>query len=300
MPMTVVDQKSGNSDGTWINQRPVYRCLELRQIRFAEGSFQLEATERFHFDELLPGWMIPNKGMTAAVLDGEELLLPLPCRKAEPEKDEDRYATDSSIGVARWVYRQNRWRIKTMSPVATDFSGYEPSMIRSSSGELLLTARKTAPKGDWDKFGIPCWASADGGESWQERFFEQQYRANSPLVLGTNAAGDPFVIANPLMGGINQRSLGYSRELLVLWPVRPDGSGLETARFLRCGQVDFGPAPTPNGWKLDHPCSAVIEDEAGRLRTLITYRVQASDENKSKDIGPTPSSGVHIEELHIT
>lgn len=300
MPLEVQDVKDGERarEGTWVAKSAVYRCLEWRQVRFDRGRFVLGATARCQFDDLFPGWRISNKAMSAPVPSGASLLWPLACLPLQ-HASEDRFDTESTVAVSRWIFEQGAWRIESMLPVDESFRGYEPSLVRDvPSGHLLLTARQKAGPEQWEKFAIPLWESCDEGASWEQKFVAERYRANSPLVLGTMLSGNPFVVGNPLVGGVNLRSLGYSRELLALWALSPERDRLESSLLLRCGQLDFGTPPTAHGWKLDHPATSVVEDGSGKFRTLLTYRVQASDENRLKEVSPAPCSGVYIEEVH--
>jgi hypothetical protein len=300
MPMAVADgASSAANEGTWVHDGPVYRCLELRQLRFDDGRFSAGAVKRYHFDELFPGWMICNKAMTPAVASGESLLWPLACRKSSAEQAEDRFSMQSSVGVARWTFREDAWAIEAITGVETTFEGYEPSMVRGPDNRLLLTARRKGKGNVPDKFGIPCWQSLDEGGTWSEAFRVQNHRADSPLVIGSATSGGHFVVANLFAGGMNLRSPGYSRELLALWELAPGLDGLGPATILRCGHLDFGRAPTAHGWKLDHPSTSIITDGEGNPRTLLTYRVQSSDENRVKEIGASDCSGVHLEEIDL-
>ncbi len=300
MPMAVADGASSSaSEGTWVHDGPVYRCMELRQLRFDGETFAAGAVERFHFDELFPGWTICNKAMTPAVASGESLLWPLACRKTGVEESADRFSMQSSIGVARWTFRENAWAIAAIFEVEPEFEGYEPSMVRGNGNVLLLTARRKGKGPVPDKFGIPCWKSCDEAKTWNEAFRVQNHRADSPLVIGTSASDAGFVVGNLYAGGMNLRSPGYSRELLALWRLETGVDGLGPAKILRCGHVDFGEAPTAHGWKLDHPSTCIVTDTTGTRRNLLTYRVQASDENRLKEIGASAFSGVHIEELYL-
>lgn len=297
VPLEVLEEQGDRSaNGTWAHQGTVYRCLEVRQIRFDSASFCISDVRRYHFDELLPGWLIQNVARNAAVVDGEALLWPLACA-ANSGQALDRFDTKGSIGVTRWGFRDGCWGIQSIEPVDSGFRGYEPSLIRTGQGGFSLTARIDGPPDSWDKFSIPVWTSGGGGSNWKQAFRAERHRANSPLLIGSTATGQEFIVGNLMVGGMNQRSLGYSRELLALWMLRPDGSGLESSKLLRCGQLDFGEAPTQHGWKLDHPSSTVIEDSEGQRVCLLTYRVQASDENRLKEVGPTRHSGVYVEQI---
>lgn len=296
MPLEVLEKRDKAENGTWVRDDVVYRCLEIRQIRYASGTFAAANAERYHFDELYPGWLVQNMGMNAAVTDGESLLWPV-AGIPNPNGTRDRFDTQGSIGISRWEFNGSHWRIQSIAQVDEQFCGYEPSLIRSKDGALLMTARIKGPPESWDKFCIPIWNSSDGGAHWQNQFSAERHRSNSPLVIGATPSGKAFVVGNLMVGGMNQRALGYCRELLALWILREDGSGLHAPRILRCGQIDYGLAPTENGWKLDHPTSAVVEDLDGSKVTLLTYRVQASDENRLREIGPTPYSGVHVEQI---
>lgn len=298
VPLEVFQDKNLSQNGTWVREGTVYRRLEVRQMRLEAGAFHFSEAVPRHFDELFPGWLVQNVARNAAVPDGGELVWPV-AGVPNPESKLGRFETQGSIGVSRWAFHGGAWTIRSIATPGGNFQGYEPSLIRGDGGAFSMTARINAPPESWDKFGIPVWNSTDSGASWHEGFHAGRHRANSPLCIGNTASGRPFIAANLMVGGMNQRSLGYSRELLALWMVRPDGSGLESPAILRCGQLDCGPAPTQHGWKLDHPSSAVVEDSDGTPVCLLTYRVQASDENILKEVAPTPYSGTFVEKLLI-
>lgn len=298
VPLEVFEDRDRSANGTWVNCGKVYRCLEVQQIRFGLDTFTVSVARRYHFDELFPGWLVQNVARNAAVIDGTDLAWPV-AGIANPDGSLDRFETRGSVAFSRWAFRGGSWGISSMDAVDADFRGYEPSLIRDAHGRLAMTARIDGSPDSWDKFSIPVWHSTDGGQRWEKAFAAERHRANAPLVIGSTSSGRGFIAGNLMVGGMNQRSLGYSRELLALWMIRPDDSGLESSKLLRCGQMDFGEAPTLHGWKLDHPSSAVVEDADGRRVAVLSYRVQASDENRLKEVGPTLFSGVHVEQILV-
>ena len=137
-------------------------------------------------------WRLALPGMTMAIPDGDDLLLPV------SGSGKGRFC-----GVARWARRSGAWRPVSFMPVPETESLKiltEPSLARDLDGALLLTARK-GDRTQKDAFALRVWRSQDAGESWERVVDVPATRDAGPLSIGTAADGTPFVAGKPGSGG---------------------------------------------------------------------------------------------------
>ncbi|MBN2294841.1 MAG: exo-alpha-sialidase [Pirellulales bacterium] len=250
--------------------------IEVQQFHFDGRQFKVDQPKRRKHWPVDSNWRINAPGLSAAINDGNDLLLAVTC--ARPGVGE-------ISGVARFRHGADGWQPASFSPV-TDRgeTWYEPSLIRDTDGSLLFTARNSHVAGKGD---IPLWRSRDNGRAWERLFLLRGVRTGTPLVLNQAADGSPYLATNTV--------LGTDRNILQIVPLKPDRSGLERAITARNCNVEFGRAPNGKAWKVDHGIGGIFRLADGQLHGILTYRVLDECEN----IGEAASlySGLYVEEV---
>jgi len=215
-------------------------------------------------------WTIMDPGLTTAIPDGEALLVPVRAVRAGLW----------ACGVARWVRRYGLWRPVSFLPV-TEAGGpwTEPSLIRDTDGSLLFSARGYGEASTT----IRVWRSADAGATWQQIIDAPQTRNEAPIVLNQAADGTPYMAGN---------LLGHGREVLCIWPLNADRSGLQEHIIIRDAPAEFGASPA--GWHVDHPNAVTLRLADGQWHNVLAYRVMYVAGEGAKSISQT---GCYVEEV---
>lgn len=250
--------------------------IEVQQFRYDGAQFHVSQSKRLKRWTVGDGWEIVAPGLSSAIADGNDLLLAVTCAKP---------GVRSVSGVARFQCGSDGWQPDWFVPV-TDPAAvwFEPSLIRDVDGSLLLSARNNHVNAKGD---IPLWRSSDGGRTWGKLFFLRGARTGTPLVLNRTADGTPYLATNT--------SLGTDRDVLEIVPLKADRSGLERPISVRNGSAEFGPAPSGQGWKVDHGTGGVVRLADGRWHDVLTYRVLDQGENQGRSA--TPHTGLYVEEV---
>lgn len=262
----------------------VHAYFELSQLSFDGRQFQADAPERVAFDELLPGVKLTNLGLGGAIVDGDDLLLPM--------------VAGCVSGVVRWRRGARGWRPISFTPAAMGFSSSEPSLIRDVDGVLLFTVR---PDGEHSA-GVLVWRSRDGGASWEIIVQAPNLRQRSPVGLLQAADGTPYIACNQSLAGfINYQghiAQGQFREILCLWPLNDDRTRLLSPFFACVPRYEYGPPRYGNEWYVDHPVGATLRLADGQWHHLLCYRLMAIAEGLGQGLfPPTPHSGLHVSEV---
>ncbi len=286
--------------GKWAEGENVYRAWELLQYRYDGKNFTVVDSKRFAATELLPGHTVVGRGLSFAIPDGNDLLLPM--QAAPGMADESRMTGFAEIGsgIMRWQYVDETWTPVEYRDVTGEITAFEPSMVRDSDGSLFLTARQTGRQ-NLEKFDVFLWQSKDNGKTWKLNFHVPKVRSESPVCLNTTPDGRLFISGNLLTGSLNLDSArgnyGYTRDILAFWEIAEDRQGLKSPAIIRCASLEFGPPPTPRGWRIDHPISENIMLSDGKKHCLMSCRVMSIAETKSTQ-APTPVTGCYIEEIN--
>ena len=237
--------------------------------------------------ELLPG-RSPSGSLRTAIPDGEDLI------------------AGSNGGLVRWRAGKEGWCPASFTDITGGIPGSEDSLIRDVGGSLLYSFRPSRSDSvDTSTFqAILVWRSEDNGESWEKIIDIKNLRNGGPLTLNSAADGTPYVAANLTFqafirkdGAIDDcvRSSGY-REVIMLWPLKEDRSGVLSPFVVRWPRYEFGPPPGGGSWAADHPTGEVVRLADGQWHSVLCYRVLEWGEN-GLCYPPTPWSGAYAEEV---
>ncbi len=301
---------------TMFERNEFYSFWELHQFAYDGREFRVVKSEPVQFHDLLPGWVISFGGMTSAIPDGDDMLLPI---------SGGQEGMASGAGVLRWSFKSGMWR-----PVSFDLvtgadgaahtpelieSGHgniregaiEASLIRDIDGEFLLGARGRRTTGH----PVRVWKSSEHGQRWKLVLFAGGI-SSSPVTLNQAADGTPYIAANryqyesrvhgvssiPYFVGADGRPRpdGGTRETLMLWPLNDARDSLEIPLYGRDCLAEFGPPPHDSVWSVDHATSYTVQLGDGKWHNLLGYRVLEHAEN-TFFVAPTPFTGSYLEEV---
>jgi hypothetical protein len=257
-------------------------------------------------------WSIVTHGMTNAVPDGDDLLLPVMALKTD--------APAVAVGITRWQSRNGSWAPAAFDPVAeADFPEpgpnlaekcpwFEPSLVRDAAGNFLFCARGQDGSQTPDHLAlgnlVRIWHSADHGKTWTILLTAPDLRTESPVTVNCAADGTPYVVSNPFIPGFTATpKTGRGRDTLCLWPVNPARTGLENPLLVRDALAEFGPPPPssdpdrPETWMLDHPTAATVQLADGQWHNLLAYRVKHSPLYANLATPPVRQAGCYVEEV---
>lgn len=275
--------------------------IEVCQLEFDGRQMHLTQPSRAPAgNEWLRGFKLGFVGLTPAVPDGDDLLMPMHgCRIAQ-----DRH----QIGLARWSRIEGRWRPVAWHQVASlDDEHGEMSLVRDVDGSLLYSARANTAL---TCHNMHVWRSTDGGRTWRDQVKVQWIRSAAPVTINQAADGTPYMLANlyetPLVGTRDRLKVpmtpagwqvvgGYRRDKLYAWPLSDDRLHLEPPVLVRDCDVDFGPPPGGSTWSADHPMALTLRLADGCWRNVLVYRVLERGEN-GMHCPPTGHTGCYVEE----
>ena len=250
-----------------------YAYTELHQLAYDGTNFQVVSTEHVEHTELLPGWNITNGAITNAIPDGDCFLVGITGGKIDD---------DAGSGVMRWQRKGSSWHPVSLVIVTDGDGSVEPSLIRDVDGTLLFSARGGAEPSD-----IRVWRSEDGGETWNKAIQVRGVVSDLPISINQAADGTPYIAAN---------IKGWARDLLSIWPVNEERTGLETPIIVRFGLLEFGPPPQGERWEIDHPSAMTVQLADGEWHNVLGYRLMQRAE-KEYGAAPTLHSGAYLEEV---
>lgn len=312
-----------------------YEYLELKQYTYDGKTFGVVNEEKIQFSDLLAGWTFTDPGISSAIPDGDDLLLPIAfaetgafSRGFDGEECSrlglafDRHEVGS--GVMRWRRDSGAWRPVSFVPVTGEDNSFEPTLIRDVDGSLLLTARGGRESTYND---IQIWRSKDGGRSWNKIIHVRGVISSAPISINRAADGTPYIAANlyevlmyptdPYMklppdpvlvhlGYMHKvdiagrdtavRGGGWLREKICLWPLNADRTGLELPIIARDCHREFGPPPGGSTWNADHPSAATVRLGDGAWHDILGYRVVERGEI-TYGMDPAPQTGAYLEEV---
>jgi hypothetical protein len=273
--------------------------FELHQFAYDGKEFRVLSSETVAHDQHLPGYYLGSGGMTGAIPDGDDLIIPFTGSRKKGEW---------STGLLRWRRQTGQWRPESFVPALTGRDGrssYEPSLVRDTDGAWLLAVRGG---GEYQR-SIRVWRSADGIR-WKRLLFLRGVLPLSPVALHRATDGTLFIAANliadlpvamakrfPLpTDAAGQPLQGRIRETLCLWPLDVRNARLKPPRVIRDGRADFGPPPGGITWTIDHPIAANLQLADGRWHTVLGYRVVDRAETV-RGFAPPPETGAYLEEV---
>ncbi|MGC9316692.1 MAG: hypothetical protein ACP5KN_01495 [Armatimonadota bacterium] len=219
-------------------------------------------------------WTIVAPGITNAIPDGDDLLQPVLAYGDTVQRS----------GVLRWRRSDGLWRPWAFSPVSPGAESWtEPSLVRDADGALLFSARGY---GDERSNEIRVWRRADAESQWRLIIDVQDARHQAPVSIGRAADGTPFLGAN---------LLGSGREVLQLWPLNAERTGLDEPITARDARTQFGSPGENSRWMVDHPSAAVVRLADGQWHGILAYRILHSAEHQAAQ--PVAQTGCYVEEV---
>ncbi len=257
-------------------------------------------------------WFIYSHGMTNAVPDGDDLLLPVAAANID--------SALTAVGVARWRSLNGVWMPVAFDLVAEGGSPepgpnlverslwWEPSLVRDAAGNLLFCARGQDEGYTPDKIAmgnlVRVWQSGDQGKTWRVLLTAPNIRNLAPVTVNCAADGTLYIVSNPFIPNFTPTpKTGRGRNTLCLWPLNPVRTGLETPLLIRDAVAEFGPPPAscdlerPETWMLDHPTAATVQLADDRWHNLLAYRVKHSPLWAAAATQPAPQTGCYLEEI---
>jgi len=250
----------------------------------------------------LPGYEFAGGGLTNAIPDGDDLLMPM---------ESGARWHGSRSGLLRWQRSGGRWRPVEFQPITESDDSIEASVIRDLDGEFLFCARTQNP-GLRDVHPIRVWKSRNQGRDWQLVLFAGGI-SSAPVTINQAADGAAYIAANryTYAAHMNQgvpsieyfrgpdgkiRSDKGTRETLALWPLNEARNGLKPPLLIRDGLVELGPPPNGTWWGIDHPSAMTVHLGDGRWHNVIGYRLYEKAE-MTDFVAPTEHTGAYLEEV---
>ena len=250
---------------------------EVHQFIYDGRRFRVLRTETKTLEVPEGEWSIAHAGITNAIPDGDDMLLAVAGQWTFG--DQPKWV----CGVARWRRRYGIWRpISLVTVTDTRHPWVEPSLIRDTDGALLFSARGYHDAGNL----VRVWRSADGGATWEPIIEVPNAREEAPVSLNRAADGTPYIAANVM---------GHGRQILSIWPLDAERSGLENPIVARDAPNEFGPPPGGSAWVVDHPSAATLRLADEEWHNVLGYRILWGAESGGAE--PTPQTGCYIEEV---
>ena len=261
-----------DGEGLFTWKATFIRYVEELKFSFDGRCFKVVERKRTGPEPLprtaVDGWAIVAPGLTNAIPDGDDLLLPLLGRKGARQM----------CGVCRWRFQGGRWAAESFVPVGF---GSEPSLVRAADGSLLFSSRL----GGKDGSTVVAWRSFGWAQPWHDVLRKANVRTSSPVSINRTADGIPFVAANPR---------GTHRATLCFWTL--DGRDLSERRLIRDCHQEFGPPPDGTFWAADHVSSATVRLADGKWHALLAYRLLAFP-TRGRAEPVVAQTGCYVEEV---
>ena len=257
------------------------------------------------------GWSILVTGISSAIPDGDDLLLPALGARLDRK--------GVGVGVVRWARTQETWQPVAYDPVVTTEDSVplgpnpmercpwmEPTLARDRDGSLLFSARgadafsKPGVKNPELGYTLRLWRSARPRD-WKQVLDAPKARLNSPVSINVAADGTAYLVSNPYHPAFipETQETGRGREKLVVWPLTEDRNSVEPFRLIRDCLVDFGKPPTgaeAEKWMADHPNGLTVRFRDG-WHHILCYRICHSPRYRASGVPPSLHSGSYIEEV---
>ncbi|MCK5804081.1 MAG: exo-alpha-sialidase [Lentisphaeria bacterium] len=263
-----------DSKGFFTWTKPFVRYVEVVQLGYDGAQFRVVKRELVGPSPLPAagpaGWQLVTQGLTNAIPEGNDLLLPVLAQRDGKYKS----------GVCRWQWRNEQWTAVSFVPIGL---GSEPTLVRVADRSLLFATRP----GSEELSTVVVWRSVDAGKTWQEVVRQADVRSSSPVSISRTACGLPFIVTN---------LRGRKRTRLCFWTI--DGASLVGPRLIRDCTQEFGPRPKETFWVVDHPSSATVRLADGQWHGLLAYRVKAYRlPTRGRPEPDVPQTGCYVEEI---
>ncbi len=159
---------------------------------------------------------------------------------------------------------------------------------------------------------IRVWRSTDGGNGWEVVVDVPGVRQFAPVTVNQAADGTPYVVSTPFDHTFAFKSSsdadfaiakkrGRGREILCLWPLDEERTGLLGPMVIRDAEGEFGKRPTHpewyDGWMVDHANAMTVRLADGAWHNVLVYRCLHSALYHSLGRHPAPQAGCYVEEV---
>ena len=285
-----------------------YLVWDLQQYSYDGQTFRVKS-EHIPIGDILPGWSIPNGGVTNAIPDGDDMLIAM-LGKEIVKPGGDPNSRRIGAGVMRMRRDAGKWRAVSIDIVPGTQYLSEPSVIRDIDGRLLFSGR--GGRTDQRTNDVQVWRSDKNDRNW-EKIIDVKDIIVTPVSLNQAADGTPYLAAglNNITPGPNDpltiaaKKAGTpvavgkgSRSTLCIWPLNADRNGLEKPIVVKDCRAEFGPPPGNSNWtwRADHPSGMALRLADGKWHTLLGVRVQDYREIKEA-MPPTPQTGMYVHEI---
>lgn len=278
--------------------RRAYQYSEIRQLRFDGAKLTWTDPVRLRGNEIFASnHTLINYGMSAGIPDGDDLLIPLVCRRVGAPKH--------TSGISRWTRRGGEWQPVSYEPITPEDNSIEPSLVRDIDGSLLFLARGRRESGP----PVRLWHRRAGGE-WKLVINRQRLTNSTPVTLNSAVDGTPYVLMNLFQpefrlppdihadGGISRlepKGRRGERSTILLLALNRERDGFETPLLARDPLMDFGIPPRGTIWAADHPTATVVRLADEQWHSIYGYRVLEWIEN-SHQTPPSPQTGCYLDE----
>jgi hypothetical protein len=275
-----------------------YRPSYLHQLAFDGTQLRLGPARVLQETEVIPGHSSAMTGMSSAIADGDDLLVPQCARKP---------GGGANSGIQRWRCVGGTWTPGEYEAVTPDDDSIEPSAVRDLDGSLLFLARGRRHLGP----PLRVWRQAKPGDAWELRINVNGQLNSTPITLNRAVDGTPYVAANFYQpefklpaglysdGGISRlEPVGWrgERSTICLWSLNAARDGFDAQFVARDPRSEFGLPPHGTIWAVDHPSASPVRLADGAWHSLMGYRMLEWKEN-THFIPPSPQTGCYLDEI---
>jgi hypothetical protein len=275
-----------------------YGFLEIRQLAYDGRVLNISPPRRWAASETIDGHQVVNQGMSAAIPDGDDLLLPIAARQPGRPK--------GVSGVCRWRRSAGTWQPIAFTAITPDDDSIEPSLVRDLDGSLLFLARGRRNSGP----PVRIWRQRAGASRWELILNRQRLTNSTPVTLNSAVDGTPYVLMNLYQpefrlpagvhsdGGISRlepKGWRGERSTICLWALNERRDDFATPLIVRDPLVDHGVPPKGTIWAADHATATTVMLRDGRWHSVFGYRMLEWIEN-THQTPPSPQTGCYLDE----
>jgi hypothetical protein len=278
--------------------KKLYRPSYLYPTSYDGKQFRVGPPRVIDDAQLVPGYHSSMTGMTIAIADGDDLLVPQCANKP---------GATGGAGVQRWRCLNGTWTPGEYEAVTPDDNSIEPSLVRDLDGSLLSLARGRRNMGP----PLRVWRQAKSGAAWELRINVNRLLNSTPISLNRAVDGTPYVASNfyqPAFklpeglhsdGGISRlEPVGWrgERSTICIWALNAARDGFDAQFIARDPRSEFGLPPHGTVWAVDHPTASAVLLADGQWHALMGYRMLEWKEN-THFIPPSPQTGTYLDEI---
>ncbi|MBL9214528.1 MAG: hypothetical protein JNG83_03530 [Opitutaceae bacterium] len=275
-----------------------HQVLEFRHLRYDGRRMAISEPSFWPAQRTIDGYLPLNMGMSGAISDGDDLLLPLVAKKPG--------SSLGLCGVSRWQRRGGDWEAVAFVPITPEDDSIEPSLVRDLDGSLLFLARGRRHQGP----PVRIWRQAPRTESWRLIIHRQRLTNSTPITLNSAVDGTPYLLMNlyepefrvpgapAAEGGISRlepKGRRGERSSICLLALNEARNDFATPLLARDPLVEFGVPPRGTIWAADHATATVVQLRDGEWHSVYGYRILEWIENTHMT-PPSPQTGCYLDE----